>query len=439
MAALDGDMSEKLSSGEKKEREDILTRSLQELRRFRKPGGGYGSGGSSPGLLETASALMAQNRAGIRDCLYIEDRKWLLSRRQGDGFWPGEGGASSLPLSSFILWVLRDDKVGLSEQGAAKIAKEAMTSNDSLSLALAICALKGNHCQKSLYDELLTELIARSGPAGDEWALRSVPSRACGYGSLGGSLLASAFAVLALDAQQPEEGQKKRMARFFLNHALRDGTWGPSLETPLVVEALMRLYGTQPWKGVLRLETGGRVSHVIRMGGERTRMYRSIDLSDSLTGDSVELLMHGQGEGALFYQLSSTYFKGEPGDEISSLERRFEPARVKCGEDSRCSISWKFENSSGPIAILEIPLPWGSSVDPAVLDGYVKSGRILGYREDKGRLSFYVKTEGKAGTFSFPVKLNVPCRVELRPAELRDLYNDRRWEKSSFTRLEVEE
>jgi len=436
-AALDREGAEKLSSAAQREREDILAEALRELRRFRRTGGGYGESGHLPGLLYTAAAIRAQKMAGVEDGFYAQDCGWLLSRRRSDGFWPGEEGASSLSLTAFIIWALGDGKPEIAGQVASKMVKEAMESKDSLSMALVLCALQGEHEQKTSCQALSRELSAWPGREGP--AVKSEAPAEYGDGSLGGSLLASAFSVLAPGGELSDEGQKKTVARFLLAHALGDGTWGPSLRTPLAVEALARLYGKHSWKGTLELETGGRRSHVITVGGEDTRMYRTIDLSGALSGDTLELLMHGRGEGLLFYQISSSYLKSAPAGETATMERCFDPVKVKCGQSTRFSLTWKPGALFSAFAVLETPLPWGSSIDPGVLEEYIRNGSLLGYREKKGKLSLYVNTKANAGTFSFPVKMNVPCRVELRPAEIRDYYNDRRRERSSFSSLEVEE
>jgi hypothetical protein len=427
-----------LSEASGEEKEEGILQDGSELAHFERTGGGFSRfKGDDPGCLATARVLMALHgmarQSGGNNEPESRNRKWILEKRAPDGSWSRDEGLSGVSTTAFITWML--EKAGSPsttlEPSMDYLWHHRDEIQDSFTLAIVTALLKNN-------------MTRRSAAADMERLLHSkvIEEKATMHWNSGhrfpGDVVTTALAVMAIDGAALKDDEKKKIARFLLEQQEPEGSWGPSEETLLVIEALAQLLGNKPCSGTVALEIQGKQTHAIKLGADDRKTCRKIDLSDYCNDkNTIDVAFFPRIDGPLFYQIVEKYFV--PHDKASGdvvVTRSFSAPSLKKNEKTECTILWSLKGVRD-LAVLKIPLPWGFRVDRDFLEREKQQKKIALYRLSKHDLFIYMRMDKEEGKLIIPFTALLACTIGARPVEVFDYYHGTCRGRSNFMTLTV--
>jgi hypothetical protein len=430
------------SSQERRTGRERILEDSSELAHYERAGGGFASfKGDEPDCLATARALMAlrslMKHSGGNEEIITRSRKWLLERRAPEGSWKGREGLSSLSTTAFITWMLQQEGSPAKVLGPSteflKSHREDMRDSFTLALATAILRNEGSTAATALDLEKRVASSALKDEASMHWS--------CGdRKEFPGDIITTSLAAMALGPASLKDDERRKIARFLIEHQGPDGSWGPSDETLLALEALTQLCGTTTSSGTVVLEIQGKKTHSIRLGSDDREVFRKLDLTEYCRADDndITVAFYPKVDDPFFWQIVEKFPLPEDtasGD--ADLSRSFSATQMKRNEKTECTFSWKLKDAHD-IAVLKVPLPWGFKVDRDLLELEKEKKRIAGYRLGKYDLLIYIRGNEPDGKLTIPFTALLPCTIWARPAEILDYRHGRKLARSGFARLTVE-
>lgn len=234
-------------------------------------------------------------------------------------------------------------------------------------------------------------------------------------------LEATSLAILLLPAQMLTPELRHMSASFLLSGRLHDGSWGNMLTTYWVLKALKRLFPT-PVTAKVEVNSFERTLSVgddfkivqVKDGTERVNLTTSSDFP-------------------IFCFLISELYKATPmagGKYISSTL----PSRVHRGTPFDWKIEWN--HPARELFLIELPVPWGVSIDEKQLDRQLSLKQILGYRRVQNRIFVVVPNQGELSICVMPI---FKCAISVPPVRVESLENSAIFGESLFSSLNIED
>jgi hypothetical protein len=288
-------------------------------------------------------------------------------------------------------------------------------------------------------DDVLNETVTRLKRAtrkersGAYWDLQT-NTPFYGWGSAG-RLETTALAVRALAASGRAESLVDQALLFLLRNKDRYGVWYSTQATVNVLDALIRLIGSENAKtapGSADILINGRLVRSVMMpAGNQSADSIAIDLSGFLEAGSNRVEVRASGAAAATAQFVETYYVpwagGKP-DAAGDLQLsvHYDQTTGKPGDDIVCTVKAERVGFRGyGMMLAEIGLPPGAEVDRASLEEAVRSGRWGLYRYDvlPDRVIAYIWPRAGGSEFDFKFRLRYGINAQTAASRLYDYYN----------------
>ncbi len=391
---------------------------LQRLASFRNSEGAYSFvEGESADLVATAQAVCVL--AADRDNPWISSAaldctvQWLtdeISKTEEAAEETGTDQARAYAWAILALAILEAPDV---DAGLQRVATDAIASRDSQQLALGALAADSLHKDELVVD-LLTHLAELQGEDGNV------------TGSGLDDVEQTALAARAWQIRPAFAEQASRASAWLQTKRGEDGGFGSPWATAWALRTFVNKEMTH-WDaestGKVVLRCGETVLAERPLGVESRRAITLDGLEAGLAAGpntvSVELSGTESKPYAAVVRFKSLEIPADPNRSPLELTTRLEPSEMVEGSVGQLHLSLKNPSDQAvSTPVLDIGLPAGVEVAPALLDAEKKAGRLVGYETQPRRLILFGKTlkPGEAFQWALEATASVPGSFSAPPS-----------------------
>ncbi|MHC4591102.1 MAG: alpha-2-macroglobulin family protein [Planctomycetota bacterium] len=426
----------------------FINAGYQRLLAFEVPGGGFGwfDRGPADVALTAYGVLEFEDMAKAYDvdpAVVERAKQWLLSMQHHSGSWrPAHSHrarhhvSGELVTTAYVAWALVES--GASDTGMdaalAYLRRSISETGQPYTRALAANALLTHNPRDPLGRSLAWDLASAFTLEGETAHLKS-----SGVGALfsRGSCLdveTTALAALALMKGNVRPGVVKRALTWISRSKGRDGTWGSTQATVLAMKALLAGAGAS-----LRSETdsqvsvsvNGRPAGTLQITPDTSDLLHMLDLTEFLSpGENTIHLTRRRGM-ELPYQLAGTYWVPEHAirvrpEKALEIDAEYDRTRLTVDDVLKCHVEVRNHSKYAiQMAIIDLGIPPGFTVDTAALAALEDAGRIARYEVNGSQCILYVRGLESRVPFRFEYELRAryPVCAKARPARVYEYYN----------------
>jgi alpha-2-macroglobulin-like protein len=367
--------------------------------------------------------------------------RWLLGRQNRDGSWDDADAWQTqtspdarVRATAYIAWALaqadvRDRRL----DPALEFLRRNVRETDSMyTLALSANALLAVDPNDAFGRKLLTGLqsnFRRSGRSG------YITSTGAGALYSRGSCLdieTTALSALAMMKVNAFADMVPKALAWLCEQKDQRGTWRSTQATVLAMKALIA--GTRTVResdAPTRIEVTVNDANAggIEVTAQTRDLLHTLDLTSHLKPGANAVRLTCKGGMELPYRLVATHWTPRatltPAPGEFEIDVRYDKDRLKVNDSLRCNVQVTYLGTA-PVnmVVVELALPPGFAVDPAVFDRLVDSGVFARYEMASDRATLYVRSTMPKKKIDFSCELHAlrPLRVQVPPSRVYEYY-----------------
>lgn len=357
-------------------------------------------------------------------------RKWLLSRRDGQGGFlrndkalDSFGRAAANTTNAYILWALLESGHNPDElrREIAAVCKKAAEEKDAYLNALAanICHLAGEVKQAHFYEERLAQWQQPDGSIGN-----AGETITCSRG-VSRTLENTALAALAWCRSNDQFlGQLERAMQFCAT-ACQEGRFGSTQSTILVLKAINayeKLFAEKMQPGTLQLWVDGKpFGQSVAFGNGDTAAIQLPDCGLALTPGAHRLELRMSGGCTRSAAIAVTGMALQPANAGRvTLHTQLDQPQVQEGDPMQLTVQVKNTGKEAaimPVAV--VALPGGTEARTAQLRELTEAGKLAAWELMGNELVLYWRNIPAGGEVTLPIALTAEIPGEYTAAASR--------------------
>lgn len=428
---------------------DFIAQGYQRLLSYEVEGGGFEWFGNPPAHnILTAYGLMEfVDMAKVYDVdqsVIDRTRKWLLTRREGDGTWkPVSGGIREGAINSFlgseeeatlrstayIAWSIAEaGGDGELEKSFDYLASKSDGIEDSYTLALIANAFVAAG-QMAEARELLRQLDAMKIEEGEAVYWKG-GGEGLTYGR-GGSfdIETTALVAQAMMRAKVSVSMAHKALAWLISQRDGGGTWHSTQATVQAMRALLMgagSLGSVKGKMEVQITANGGATNPLEINEENADVFHLVSLTEFVKPGENEVTLTTDREANLAYQLVAVHYEPHSSDpmqdaKILEIETEYETTELATNDLLNVDVTLRYHRPGfAPMTLVDLGIPPGFEIEPSTFEALVNNKTIQRF-EPKGRqVTLYfdaIPGEGKPLKFryqlraKFPVKAQAPASV----------------------------
>ena len=435
----------------------------QRLLTFEVDGGGFDWYGQPPaeekltayGIMEFADMSKVHD---VDQAVIERARSWLLSRQNADGSWNSSSDAETLNNgkkqtadTAYITWALTEAGVrGRKLDQAFTFLRQNLSETDRpYTLALAANAFLANDPNDPFGMQLISWLSSRFRIESGSAYIRSSGAGAMYSRGQCLDIETTALSVLAMIKANPYADTVRKALTWLSEQKDQYGTWRSTQATILAMKALIA--GTSETQGgdkpvTVRVLVNGQSAGSIEVTvGKRDLLY-TMDLTTYLHPGENNIRLTKEQAVELPYRLVGTYWIPQttteaPAQKELEIQIDYERERLAVDDTLRCSVQvTRRGDSLMSMAIIDLGIPPGFSVDSTAFKQLVESGVLAKYELTSNQCILYVRTivREQPLRFTYELKALYPIRAQIPPSSVYEYYQPENRDQTISGQIVVE-
>jgi uncharacterized protein YfaS (alpha-2-macroglobulin family) len=425
----------------------FINAGYQRLLTFEVPGGGFEWFGQPPAnvVLTAYGILEFTDMAKVHevDPAVVERAKtWLFSEQGRDGAWdvrnPGwtwERVSGNLITTAYVAWALAEAGAGRELDRALDYLRAHVADTEhTYTLALTANAFLARDPDDPDGRRIVERLQSAFIADGDGGYFASDGAGAMYSRGYCLSVETTALAALAMMKNGSHSETVKKALTWISRQRDPSGTWSSTQATILAMKALLQGTGAPLGGGTharLTVEVNGRPAGAIEVTPETSDLLHALDLTRSVAAGRNAVVLRADPPAELPYRLVGEYWtpwKTTRREAPQALEIAvgYDKARLAVNDVMTCSVAVKNNTGSAVgMAIIDLGVPPGFSVDTAAFEKLVGAGRLAKYDVTGNQCILYVRDIPAARPLRFDYELRAlyPIRAKAPPSRVYEYYN----------------
>jgi uncharacterized protein YfaS (alpha-2-macroglobulin family) len=428
--------------------ERFVTTGYQRLLTFETstPGGYSLFGQNPPNLLLTAYGLQ---ELSDMDEVYAVDPQviremetFIVGRQNADGSWPTDGeleytlgvAGDEVSTTAYVTWSLAESggRPNAVDDGTAYLRENLDVDSASAgTLAVALNALVAADRYPGLQDQIVSELESRAVTEDSRvhWERSGDDDQDLRYGDK--SVLTTALVAHAFAEGDHRPGLTSGALTWIVEQKESDGGWGSTQNTVMALKALVAAQeatGQAP-TGTISVSRDGQQVASVELTEQNRDEVQTIVLPESDATGTRSLEISGPGEGSLYYDVTTEYYRPWNGDGREradgplSLNVTYDRRNLTVDDTVEARVTVRNDGPAIGMAMVDLQVPPGFALDADQLAELEREGTISRYETRGDRLLLYL--EDVSGTTAFPVVMRATQPIEASSGAARsyDYYN----------------
>jgi hypothetical protein len=421
----------------------FITTGYQRLLTFEVDGGGFDWFGKPPaqekltayGIMELTDISKVHE---IDQAVIKRASQWLLSRQNADGSWGDFQNNEKAQTSNtaYITWTLTEAGIRWTNQDKAlAFLRQNLTETDSpYTIALTANAFLANDPRDPFGAQLVSSLNSQIQIQGG-----SVYIPSSGFGAMQSwgrclDIETTALSALAIMKVNPYADTVRKTLTWLSEQKDAYGTWRSTQATVLAMKALIAGTGearsTDEQSSRIEVTVNNQPAGSIEIRPEMRDLLFSLNLTNYLQQGNNHIRITQDQAGELPYRLVGTYWV--PRSAIESTAQKeldiqvdYDKYRLVVDDTLRCSVQiTRLGDTPTGMAIIDLGVPPGFSVDISSFEKLVESGTLAKYEVTLNQCILYIRSivPDKPLHFSYELKALYPIRARVPSSTVYEYY-----------------
>lgn len=435
----------------------------QRLLTFEVDGGGFDWYGQPPaeekltayGIMEFADMSKVHD---VDQAVIERARSWLLSKQYPDGSWNSSSHAETLNNgkkqtadTAYITWALAEAGVrGRKLDRAFTFLRQNLSETDKpYTLALAANAFLANDPKDPFGMQLISWISSRFLIEGGSAYIGSSGAGAMYSRGLCLDIETTALSVLAMMKVNPYTDTARKALTWLSEQKDQYGTWHSTQATILAMKALIA--GTSKAQDsdepvTIQVLVNQQPAGSIEVTAEKRDLLYTMDLSTYLHPGENNIRLTKEQAVELSYRLVGTYWLPQttteaPAEKELEIQVDYERERLAVDDTLRCSVQvTRRSDIPMSMAIIDLGIPPGFSVDSSAFEQLVASGALAKYELTSNQCILYVRTivREQPLRFTYELKALYPIRAQIPPSSIYEYYQPENRDQAISGQIVVE-
>ena len=441
----------------------FIATGYQRLLSFEVDDGGFDWFGNPPaeekltayGIMEFADMSKVHD---VDQAVIDRASRWLLSRQYADGSWNSSSrpatlnnGEKQTADTAYITWALTEAGIrGRNLDRAFTFLRQNLSETDkSYTLALAANAFLANNPNDQFGVQLVSWLSSRFQIQDESAYIGSSGAGAMYSRGLCLDIETTALSALAMMKANPYSDTVRKALTWLSKQKDRHGTWRSTQATILAMKALIA--GTSQTQDgdepvTVQVLVNGQSAGSIEVTAEKRDLFHTIDLTTYLhPGENIIRLTKEQAD-ELPYRLVGTYWVPQtttetPAQKELEIQIDYDRERLAVDDTLRCSVQvTRRSDTPMSMAIIDLGIPPGFSVDSTAFKQLVASGVLAKYELTANQCILYIRTieRERPLRFTYELKALYPIRAQIPPSSVYEYYQPENRDQAISGQIVVE-
>jgi uncharacterized protein YfaS (alpha-2-macroglobulin family) len=261
----------------------------------------------------------------------------------------------------------------------------------------------------------------------------------------------TALSALAMMKANPYSDMAQKALTWLSEQKDQHGTWRSTQATIMAMKALIA--GISQIQGgdepiTVQVLVNGQSAGSIEVTAEQRDLFHTIDLTAYLLPGENNIRLTKEQADELPYRLVGTYWIPQtptetPAQKELEIQIDYERQRLSVDDTLRCSVQvTRRSDTPMSMAIIDLGIPPGFSVDPSAFKQLVESGVLAKYELTANQCILYVRTiereRERPLRFTYELKALYPIRAQIPPSSVYEYYQPENRDQAILGQIEVE-